>query len=481
MRRWCLILLPSLASAALPVKHMGCFHDLGNSRDFPTETQIDNEDMTTASCLKHCLRAKAGGAYKYMALQDGNQCFCGDKYGEHGPSDKCLKRCRGGATPGVDQDTCGGVFANQVYEITGGADDPKAALAGQARALRGREFEAVLLGCFADDGKSREFEDDHLIDTEDMTVAFCKKHCIEAGPLRYFAVQDGNQCFCSNSFSGKHGKSDKCTKDCRGGKTPDNAGGRCGGPFANQVYEIKVKVAGGTGVTASSLVSCGVAAPVLVSGLVLVFTGLGDHSFCTAVLMAGCGYDPAWVWVGALLSSCFTVVFSALLGNIVPDSQLLGQAGARWAAAGSLVFLGLVQVCRSFRTAGRDQDERREELKWAALELGFKSLSQVRPDGMTHDEEGPSVVWKAFTNCLYAGWGGVAQLAATALALSVDVRSVITGGLCAAVYTSSLAATCTHGSATVKNFMSLRMNLAAGMVLFFLAMHHILEIPFASN
>eukprot|EP01065_Artemidia_motanka_P025884 TRINITY_DN3081_c2_g1_i2.p1 TRINITY_DN3081_c2_g1~~TRINITY_DN3081_c2_g1_i2.p1 ORF type:complete len:474 (+),score=181.41 TRINITY_DN3081_c2_g1_i2:81-1502(+) len=468
----CLAVVLLAAAAAEPsLKYVGCFADKGSSRDFSGDHQIDEDDMTAGVCRKHCSTADGGKPFRYMALQDSNQCFCGNSYGKHGSSSKCVKRCRGGATSGVDLDTCGGTFANQVYEIlVPDSSGSTSAIAAQIRRLQKAEYDAVPLGCFADKSPGRDFSDEHLLDSEDMTVTSCKKHCVEVGPTRYFAVQDGNQCFCGNDRPGKHGDSPKCTKDCRGGATADNPGGKCGGPFANQAYEIRQRVGAHPQQQQQQQGGCGVPAAVAVSCLVVLFTAVGDHSFCCTLLMVGGAGAPEWVVAGSVAARCFNVALSALLGNIVPDSHVLSPAGLRWASAAGLVLLGMLQVVRSFRTAGRDQDDRRDELRWAAAEVGQKA-------GLSADDDSPAAMVRAFTTCVLAEWGGAAQVTVVVLAVAVDVRSVIAGGVAAQVFATCVASVCASNSALLRNSSSLRLNFAAGMMLFFVAMNHIFEVP----
>ena len=51
--------------------------------------------------------------YKYAALQNSNECWCGNSgYDKYGPGDGCNLPCQGNKTQ-----ICGGANRNSVYEI----------------------------------------------------------------------------------------------------------------------------------------------------------------------------------------------------------------------------------------------------------------------------------------------------------------------------------------------------------------------------
>ncbi len=52
-------------------------------------------------------------------MQWGESCLCGQAYGRFGPAQNCSMRCTGDANQ-----ICGGVNANNVYEISGRAPPP---------------------------------------------------------------------------------------------------------------------------------------------------------------------------------------------------------------------------------------------------------------------------------------------------------------------------------------------------------------------
>ena len=56
-----------------------------------------------------------GRAMQYAAMQNGNECYCGNAYGKYGAlsMSRCNKRCAGDSSV-----TCGGENANQVFEAS---------------------------------------------------------------------------------------------------------------------------------------------------------------------------------------------------------------------------------------------------------------------------------------------------------------------------------------------------------------------------
>ena len=57
-------------------------------------------------------------------------------------------------------------------------------------------------------------------------------HRIEMNVFHYFSIQNGYYCSCGDSY-GQYGKSSGCNVNCVG-----NAQQKCGGPWANSLYQI---------------------------------------------------------------------------------------------------------------------------------------------------------------------------------------------------------------------------------------------------
>ena len=85
----------------------------------------------------------------------------------------------------------------------------------------------TLMGCFAD-GSSRDLSgpaETSSTDSPEQCAAWCNVQ-----GFKYAGLQDGNQCFCGNSF-GSYGVSNECSSTCSGDPTS-----LCGGSWANSVY-----------------------------------------------------------------------------------------------------------------------------------------------------------------------------------------------------------------------------------------------------
>ncbi len=52
--------------------------------------------------------------FLYAGLQNSNQCFCGNSYGEHGaaPIEDCKSECKGNS-----EQICGGSWRNSIYSV----------------------------------------------------------------------------------------------------------------------------------------------------------------------------------------------------------------------------------------------------------------------------------------------------------------------------------------------------------------------------
>jgi uncharacterized caspase-like protein len=102
------------ARARIPAvpKHLGCFRDRGElfgkqGRDLDGFV-VNEAGMTTERCTSLC----ASREFAYAGTQYGTWCFCGNNYGRSGPADNCNMACDGNS-----KQSCGGVWANNVYEL----------------------------------------------------------------------------------------------------------------------------------------------------------------------------------------------------------------------------------------------------------------------------------------------------------------------------------------------------------------------------
>ena len=91
--------------------YMGCYQDPDpNDRDLPTRA-ADEGDGSWQQCEKQCRTL----GKKYMGLQHGGDCFCGDSFGKH---NKCVNAMEAD-TPCAQNSTqfCGGAGKNSVFRL----------------------------------------------------------------------------------------------------------------------------------------------------------------------------------------------------------------------------------------------------------------------------------------------------------------------------------------------------------------------------
>ncbi|CAM9829704.1 unnamed protein product, partial [Chrysoparadoxa australica] len=145
------------------------------------------------------------------------ECFCGTQaeLGSYGESSGCSFTC-----PGDASETCGGPDANQAYLITAPTAPPPAG-------------SFSFRGCFADIVTARDLSGPvgvfTTINSPSTCFSFCSLHGFDA-----FATQFGVECFCGTQAEvGSYGSSGGCTFTC-----PGDGNETCGGPDANQVYDI---------------------------------------------------------------------------------------------------------------------------------------------------------------------------------------------------------------------------------------------------
>ncbi|CAF5132877.1 unnamed protein product, partial [Rotaria sp. Silwood1] len=96
-------------------QYLGCFIDHIDNRDF--EIFIgDYQHLTSIQCIFACQKQN----YRYAAIQNGNECRCGNDYGKYGQvlDDECNYSC-------VTSEKCGGNKRNSVYNVNNSIDMSK--------------------------------------------------------------------------------------------------------------------------------------------------------------------------------------------------------------------------------------------------------------------------------------------------------------------------------------------------------------------
>ena len=103
---------PPQALQPVPIDNsIGCFKDQGDpqgtaGRDL-SGSIVSIANMTNFMCRSQC----GAQGYRYAGTQVGTYCFCGNSYGNSGPSNACTTPCAG--NPG---EICGGIWSNSVYQ-----------------------------------------------------------------------------------------------------------------------------------------------------------------------------------------------------------------------------------------------------------------------------------------------------------------------------------------------------------------------------
>eukprot|EP01059_Diplonema_ambulator_P010134 TRINITY_DN2011_c0_g1_i5.p1 TRINITY_DN2011_c0_g1~~TRINITY_DN2011_c0_g1_i5.p1 ORF type:complete len:475 (+),score=90.13 TRINITY_DN2011_c0_g1_i5:51-1427(+) len=419
---------------------VGCFADNAENPglDLEATKSLEKGVAIVKACKAACTDGKRG-PFAYFGVSN-DRCWCTNHF-------------KYAASP---SESCGPGKGVSVYET--GHPTRK----GSKTAT---DYFAVYIGCYKDKSPGRIFPQETQKDDEELTVMSCVAHCISHDtPYAYMALQDGNQCFCGKELSDKYGKSDNCNaKQCAGGTGPNPRNvvggpeGFCGGPFANQVYQLLPRIAdkpkpgdsvnvgttaGGALVTTSGMPpNCGVPGAVLVAFLLITSTLIGSHGFFTSmVLTSVLSQATASVFIGTLLSDTFVLVVSALLGHILPDSKFFSTYYTKLISAVLCVGVGMVQVSRSFEVAGKDQSDKRDEFRVALSEVSRPAQKHDAEGDVVLDtsQDGPSVVYRAFTATVLSQWGGLFQLTIITLATTLHVNSVIVGGFAAVVCTLHL-------------------------------------------
>jgi len=135
--------------------------------------------------VETCQDLAAAGEYTLFGLQSGSQCWGGTSLAQAtalGPDTaSSFFSCSGNAT-----EICGGSCMNALYSLS-----PSYILPAP---------QSDSLGCFADICGAERSMSYHAADSTEMTTELCSSLAVTLG-FTYFGLQDGNQCFLSNSYS----------------------------------------------------------------------------------------------------------------------------------------------------------------------------------------------------------------------------------------------------------------------------------------
>lgn len=186
---------------------MGCYRDAAN-RDLSGASWNDGL-MTLEKCKMFCLSR----GFRYMGLQVGVQCFCGNTVGTYGQIDfasNCMSRAGGDAAQWG-----GGPWANVVYDIS------QCAGQGTCTVTNGLP-QGSYVGCFQyTNGQwSTAYSG-----TSGMTIAQCNNYCVQ-NSFAYAGLYQ-TVCFCGPSQVVNNPRDEsKCNYNCYG--YGNKAGSKCG-------------------------------------------------------------------------------------------------------------------------------------------------------------------------------------------------------------------------------------------------------------
>jgi hypothetical protein len=189
---------PALAN---PVNYIGCYQDQA-TRDLNGE--FTGSVTSGAACRSICR------GFTYFGLQDGSQCFCGNRLGLYGQASwkDCSMQCQGNA-----DEICGGYWRNSVFLV-------KPTPAPNANRY---------VGCYKDTA-ARDLNG-KFFQGGVITSNFCGTYC---KGFKYFGMQDGNQCLCGDNV-GAYGQAleTDCQQRCVGNEIEI-----CGGAWRNSVFYV---------------------------------------------------------------------------------------------------------------------------------------------------------------------------------------------------------------------------------------------------
>lgn len=192
--------------------YVGCALDNTSARVLAEKRQ-DSDKMTPAKCLSIC------SGYSYFGIEHSRECYCGNKKPVTFDSKySCNTPCSGDKSA-----LCGGPSHLTVYQ-------PKLARRGteSIEPSIGVVPSAAHIGC-APDSSQRVMNEKQVTDDPTMTPQKCSSSCES---YKYFGVEGGNQCYCSNTKPTSFVDNMNCNEACSG-----NPSELCGGFYLLNVYE----------------------------------------------------------------------------------------------------------------------------------------------------------------------------------------------------------------------------------------------------
>ena len=209
---------PTSAPQASPISStyisLGCILD--------DSSRVMNTTWTNVGSVDDCARIAKSAGRRYFGIENGKACFVADTLSKTIPSTGCDTPCSSGAGSGQ----CGGSWRLNLYEFSSTpTTNPASHIISRSSPPASSEY--TYQGCIADT-TSRAMNQTWTTSST-MTTVKCADIAKAAGK-RYFGLQNGNQCFISDTLAFLR-TSTGCTKECAGDRTSV-----CGGSWAISLY-----------------------------------------------------------------------------------------------------------------------------------------------------------------------------------------------------------------------------------------------------
>jgi len=141
-----------------PSVFKGCFMDEAKKRDLPVLRDLqmvyskDHRNFATQLCSCEC------SGFKYAALQNGGECFCGNSFGSYGSGgDSCHLSCDATRSRSDGKMSwCGGALSNAVYELQS-SPNSSAVLQQREKIVVGEVGDSCTESCRKANGASEHF------------------------------------------------------------------------------------------------------------------------------------------------------------------------------------------------------------------------------------------------------------------------------------------------------------------------------------
>ncbi|CAK5265078.1 unnamed protein product [Mycena citricolor] len=212
--------------------------------------QGGSTSLTPASCQSTC----ASQGFSMAGVENGNECYCGNSFSGGTPAAAPVSECSALCT-GNSALTCGGGWRIQVY-TAGTSSATTSATTTMATTTTTTTSTATSTGwvlsnaCVVD--TSSRIMQGYQQTTSSLTPTSCQNTCASQG-FSMAGVQDGNECYCANAFSGGApavAPASDCNMACKG-----NSALKCGAAWRMQVYALTASTSTSTSTSTTSTTS----------------------------------------------------------------------------------------------------------------------------------------------------------------------------------------------------------------------------------